>query len=122
MLEDRKLAENPDYKRILRIAIVTARNAPSHERVVTTLKDWGVSPDECFFLGGMEKPRVLSILKPHVFFDDQRSHLQSPAGDLPMVHVPFGVANRGLSTTLSPLATPVQEPEDTGAAGAIQPV
>lgn len=36
---------------------------------------------------------VLSILKPHVFFDDQRSQLQSPADDLPMVHVPFGVAN-----------------------------
>jgi len=90
--------------------------------VVTTLKDWGVSPDECFFLGGMEKPRVLSILKPHVFFDDQRSHLQSPAGDLPMVHVPFGVANRGRSTTLSPLDTPVQEQDDTGVAGAIQPV
>ena len=94
MLEDRKLAEDPTYQRILRIAIVTARNAPSHERVVTTLKDWGVSPDECFFLGGMDKPRVLSILKPHVFFDDQRTHLQSPAGNLPMVHVPFGVANR----------------------------
>ncbi|MGE8313920.1 MAG: 5'-nucleotidase, partial [Pseudomonas putida] len=119
---DRKLAENPDYKRILRIAIVTARNAPSHERVVTTLKDWGVSPDECFFLGGMEKPRVLSILKPHVFFDDQRSHLQSPAGDLPMVHVPFGVANRARSTTRSPLDTPVQQQDDTGVAGAIQPV
>lgn len=42
----------------------------------------------------MDKPRVLSILKPHVFFDDQRTHLQSPAGNLPMVHVPFGVANR----------------------------
>ena len=101
MLEDRKLAEDPNYKRILRIAIVTARNAPSHERVVTTLKDWGVSPDECFFLGGMEKPRVLSILKPHVFFDDQRTHLQSPAGNLPMVHVPFGVANRHATPKLS---------------------
>lgn len=94
-LEQRRLAQDPDYSRILRIAIVTARNAPSHERVVTTLKEWGVSPDESFFLGGMEKSRVLSILKPHMFFDDQRSHLSSPAGDLPLVHVPFGVANRG---------------------------
>ncbi|MER2299023.1 MAG: 5'-nucleotidase, partial [Pseudomonas sp.] len=93
-LEDRKLAEDPQYKRILRIAIVTARNAPAHERVVTTLKNWGVSPDESFFLGGMEKARVLQILKPHMFFDDQRSHLFSAAGDLPMVHVPFGIANK----------------------------
>lgn len=29
-----------------------------------------------------------------MFFDDQRSHLTSVAGDLPMVHVPFGVANK----------------------------
>ena len=109
MLEDRKLAEDPTYKRILRIAIVTARNAPSHERVVTTLKDWGVSPDECFFLGGMEKPRVLSILKPHVFFDDQRTHLQSPAGNLPMVHVPFGVANKNATLQRSQAAVPPAE-------------
>lgn len=93
-LEDDELAKNPDYQRILRIAIITARNAPSHERLVTTLKDWGVSPDESFFLGGMDKTRVLQILKPHMFFDDQRSHLDSAAEDLPMVHVPFGVANR----------------------------
>lgn len=93
-LEDRLLKENPDYKKILRIAIITARSAPSHERVVTTLKEWGVSADESFFLGGMEKARILSVLKPHMFFDDQRSHLKSSAGDIPMVHIPFGVANK----------------------------
>lgn len=96
-LEDKKIKEEPSYNKILRIAIVTARNAPSHERVVTTLKSWGVSADESFFLGGMEKSRVLTILRPHMFFDDQRSHLESPAGDIPMVHVPFGVANHRIS-------------------------
>ncbi|TFW25568.1 5'-nucleotidase [Duganella callida] len=85
---------DPGYKKILRIAIVTARSAPAHERVVTTLKSWGVSANETFFLGGMEKARVLSILKPHMFFDDQLGHLQAPAGNIPMVHVPFGIANR----------------------------
>lgn len=93
-LEEKRLKEEPEYKKILRISIVTARNAPAHERVVTTLKEWGVSADESFFLGGMEKSRVLSILKPHMFFDDQRSHLESAAGDIPMVHVPFGIANK----------------------------
>lgn len=92
-LEERRLREEPEYKKILRISIVTARNAPSHERVVTTLKSWGVSADESFFLGGMEKARILSIMRPHIFFDDQKSHLFSPAGDIPMVHVPFGIAN-----------------------------
>jgi 5'-nucleotidase len=93
MEEDAQLAD-PGYKKILRIAIITARSAPAHERVVTTLKSWGVSANETFFLGGMEKARVLSIFKPHIFFDDQLSHLKSPAGNIPMVHVPFGIANR----------------------------
>ena len=93
-LEERCQKEDPHYQKILRISIVTARNAPSHERVVTTLKDWGVSVDEAFFLGGMEKSRVLTILKPHMFFDDQRSHLVAPNEDLPMVHIPFGIANK----------------------------
>jgi len=93
-IEEKKLKGDPKYKKILRIAIVTARNAPAHERVVTTLKSWGVSPDESFFLGGMQKSRILTILKPHMFFDDQRSHLESPAENIPMVHIPFGIANR----------------------------
>jgi len=93
-LEEDAQRADPAYKKILRIAIITARSAPSHERVVTTLKSWGVSANETFFLGGMEKARVLSVFRPHMFFDDQLSHLQSPAGNIPMVHIPFGIANR----------------------------
>jgi 5'-nucleotidase len=110
-LEEKRCKEDPEYKKILRIAIVTARNAPAHERVVTTLKEWGVSPDESFFLGGMQKSRILTVLKPHMFFDDQRSHLESPAGDIPMVHIPFGIANRNLT---SHSTGPAQESAQTG--------
>jgi 5'-nucleotidase len=43
----------------------------------------------------MEKARVLSVFKPHIFFDDQLTHLKAaPGGTIPMVHVPFGIANR----------------------------
>ncbi len=100
-LEERELNNNKNYKKILRIAIITARNAPSHERVVTTLKNWGVSADESFFLGGMEKSRILTIMRPHMFFDDQLTHLQSPAGNIPMVHVPFGIANKHVNSHLT---------------------
>ena len=94
-LEDRAQRRDPGYRKIVRIAIITARNAPSHERVVTTLKSWGVSADETFFLGGMDKARVLSVFRPHIFFDDQLTHLKAaPGGTIPMVHVPFGIANR----------------------------
>ncbi len=92
-LENQRAKDDPSYQKILRIAIVTARNAPAHERVTTTLKAWGVSPDETFFLGGMDKSRILSILRPHMFFDDQLGHLQPSAENIPMVHIPFGVSN-----------------------------
>ncbi len=92
-LEAGLAAGQPEYRRLLRVAIVTARSAPSHERMIHTLKSWGVSANETFFLGGMEKARVLNVFKPHIFFDDQLSHLQSPGISTPMVHVPFGVAN-----------------------------
>ncbi|MCF6363480.1 MAG: 5'-nucleotidase [Gammaproteobacteria bacterium] len=92
-LEDKALADDSSYQRIIRTAIVTARSAPTHERVITTLEEWGVSPNEVFFLGGMDKGRILKVMKPHIFFDDQKSHFKSAAGTIPMVHIPYGVAN-----------------------------
>lgn len=90
--EERKIA-SPSYNRRVHVAIVTARNAPSHERVVKTLKSWGVRVNDAFFLGGIEKAKVLRVLKPHIFFDDQLGHLQGAADEVPSVHVPFGLVN-----------------------------
>ncbi len=92
-LERELLIHNPQHTKILSVSIVTARGAPAHERVLTTLRDWGVETDEAFFLGGMEKLRILQVLKPHIFFDDQLSHLHAGQATIPMVHIPFGVAN-----------------------------
>ena len=91
-LERNKQDEDPNYNRLLRTAIVTARNAPAHERVVFTLISMGIEVDEVFFMGGIEKARLLNILKPHIFFDDQKSHLEN-IEDIAGVHIPFGVAN-----------------------------
>ena len=91
-LESKRSEEDPAYKRLLRIAIVTARSAPAHERMINTLKSWGISVDEAFFLGGIEKKRILEIMKPHIFFDDQMVHLEH-MDKIPLVHIPFGIAN-----------------------------
>ena len=61
----------------VRIAIVTARNAPSDLRVIKTLRHWGVYVDEAFFLGGLEKSKILKSFKAHIFFDDQDVHLNT---------------------------------------------
>jgi len=93
-LEAKNSEENKSYKKILRTAIITARNAPSHERAINTLEDWGVTVDEMFFMGGVEKKRVLEVLKPHIFIDDQISHLDQEIKNITLVHIPFGVANQ----------------------------
>ena len=80
---------------MLRIAIITARNAPAHERLIKTLSEAGIDADELFLLGGIEKKLVLDVLKPHIFFDDQIGHLQPASASTPCVHVPFGIANYG---------------------------
>jgi len=93
-LENKKHDADNEYKKVLRTAIVTARNAPSHERAINTLKKWGVTVDEMFLLGGIEKKRVLDILKPHIYFDDQMVHLDPKLSKIPLVHIPFGIVNK----------------------------
>ena len=86
--------KNPAHQPVLRTAIITARSAPAHERLIRTLREWGVSADETLFLGGIEKRRFLEQLKPHIFFDDQMRHLMSAQANTPSVHIPFGIINR----------------------------
>lgn len=96
-----KLAELQKHQRmepqadrtIVRTALITARNAPSHERVITTLRRWGIFTDEVFFLGGIEKRRILEVFRPHIFFDDQIVHLEGAQAATACVHVPFGTSN-----------------------------
>lgn len=91
--EIEKKEQNPDYHSKIRIAVCTARNAPAHKRVVTTLREWDIRVDEAFFLGGMNKSRVLESYRPHIFFDDQTIHIESISKRFPSVHVLYGVTN-----------------------------
>lgn len=73
----------------IRIAIVTARNAPSHMRVIKTLRKWGVYVDEAYFLGGLSKDKVLEAFGAHIFFDDQEVHLEAASTKVPSGKVPY---------------------------------
>lgn len=72
-----------------KIAIVTARNSPAHERVIKTLRAWGVRADAAFFLGGVGKAAVLRAYGAHIFFDDQEAHLAPAALHTPCALVPY---------------------------------
>lgn len=93
LAEENRKKTDPNYKNRLRVSIVTARNAPSHERAINTLKSWGVMANDAFFLGGVEKRLVLDVLQPHIFFDDQSRHLATASEVAPSVHIPFGITN-----------------------------
>lgn len=92
--ELQKEREIEGYQSKLRIALCTARGAPAIQRVVTTLRDADIRLDEAFFLGGIEKDRVLSEYKPHMFFDDQQVHIKRVSDKFPSVHIPYGIANK----------------------------
>ena len=69
--------------------MVTARNAPAHERVIRTLREWNVRIDEAFFLGGLEKSKVLEAFGAHIFFDDQPAHVDPASKHVPAARVPY---------------------------------
>ena len=77
----------------IRTALVTARSAPAHERVIRTLRAWDVRVDESLFLGGLEKGMFLKAYGADVFFDDQPSHCDSARSHVATGHVPHGVAH-----------------------------
>ncbi|MEV6835209.1 5'-nucleotidase [Streptomyces sp. NPDC051133] len=91
--EEERRTRDPGYGLRVSVSIVTARNAPAHERAVRSLKQWGVRVNGAFFLGGIDKGAVMKVLDPHIFFDDQVTHLQSTSRTTPSVHIPFGKIN-----------------------------
>ncbi len=77
----------------IRTALVTARSAPAHERVIRTLREWGVRLDEALFLGGREKGPFLEAFGADIFFDDSPHNIDSARRHVAAGHVPHGVAN-----------------------------
>ena len=73
----------------IRTALVTARNAPAHERVVRTLRAWNVRIDEAFFLGGIQKSEILKAFDANIFFDDQATHTDPASKLVPAARVPY---------------------------------
>jgi len=78
----------------IRTALVTARSAPAHERVIKTLRDWDIRIDEALFLGGMKKAEFLKSFEADVFFDDQSIHCDAASELVATGHVPHGIANQ----------------------------
>lgn len=77
----------------IRTALVTARSAPAHERVITTLRAWNIRIDEALFLGGLNKTDFLTAFGADFFFDDQTRFCDLASPYVATGHVPHGVRN-----------------------------
>ncbi|MFS0699578.1 5'-nucleotidase [Cellulomonas sp. 179-A 4D5 NHS] len=112
-----------DYKPRVRLALVTARQAPAHERAVRTLRSWAVEVNDAFFLGGVRKAHVLAVLRPHIYFDDQINHLQHARATVASVLVPYAARassepQNDADADLSPQAASAPERGEAGLGGA----
>lgn len=85
--------EFPEDQCPIRTALVTARSAPAHERVIRTLREWNIRLDESLFLGGLDKSGFLEAFAADVFFDDQTGHCEQARDVVATGHVPHGVSN-----------------------------
>ncbi len=86
-------SDYPADRSPIRTALITARSAPAHERVVRTLRAWDIRIDEAVFLGGLDKGEFLQSFGADIFFDDQSGHCESARRFVATGHVPHGAAN-----------------------------
>lgn len=85
--------EYPANECPIRIALVTARGVEAHERVLRTLREWGVHVDEALFTGGQAKGPLLDAFGADMFFDDAMKNVENAADFVVSGHVPNGVRN-----------------------------
>ncbi|XP_061116419.1 cytosolic 5'-nucleotidase 1A-like isoform X2 [Conger conger] len=72
--------------------LVTSRNPLiSGTRALKTLTTWQVDISQAFFVSRAPKASLLATIRPHIFFDDKRTHIDK-ARELGVIsaHVPYG--------------------------------
>ncbi|XP_030574950.1 cytosolic 5'-nucleotidase 1A-like [Archocentrus centrarchus] len=75
----KKLHNKDLYKNCpIRTYLVTSRGAGCDGyRALNTLHTWGLELDEAVLLGGSKKGPTLEKIRPHIFFDDQKCHVDA---------------------------------------------
>jgi 5'-nucleotidase len=86
-------SQYPEQGNPIRTALITARGAPAHERVIRTLRAWNIRIDEVLFLGGKDKGEFLKAFDADIYFDDQKKHCISTQAHVATGHVPHGINN-----------------------------
>ena len=94
LIQIRRLCVKSDGTSRVRITIVTARNAPAHERVIRTLRRWDALFDEAHFVGHRAKARFLAAAGAHIFFDDREANVKDASRLISAGLVPCALTSR----------------------------
>ena len=94
LIQIRRLCVKSDGTSRVRITIVTARNAPAHERVIRTLRRWDAPFDEAHFVGHRAKSRFLAAAGAHIFFDDREANVKDASRLISAGLVPCALTSR----------------------------
>lgn len=94
--------EYPEGEAPLKIGLFTARGIPAQERVLKTLRSWGITIDVAAFCGGLPKGPFLEAFEADIFFDDTLKHCESAASSrIAAGHVVSGIANEVRTSALA---------------------
>jgi len=77
----------------IKTALVTARGINTQERVLRTLRTWGIELDEIVFAAGKAKGPILEAFQADIFFDDTVRNCDSAQAFVATGHVPHGIMN-----------------------------
>jgi len=94
LIQIRRLCVKSDGTSRVRLTIVTARNAPAHERVIRTLRRWDAPFDEAHFVGHRAKARFLAAAGAHIFFDDREANVKDASRLISAGLVPCALTSR----------------------------
>jgi 5'-nucleotidase len=89
-----KYLPGPEELSPLKLAIITARSGDAIQRVVNTLKLWGVYIHEIHFLGGLSKDKILEAAAVDFFCDDSEAHLVPASKKVPTGKVPYATGSK----------------------------
>jgi 5'-nucleotidase len=104
---------NPDDSPV-RVALITDRNFPAHERALRTLRAWNVRIDEAHLLGGVAKPDFLTAFRAHIFFDDREEYCRAASTRVPtgQVYMPAATFVQEETVTISLQPSDTSSSED----------
>src|SRR5204862_224019 len=93
VLVNKLLRLNRPHKQYVEVILLSRNSADTGLRVMNSIKHHGLDITRAAFTKGEPTSRYVPAFGAHIFFDDQRTHIDSASRHVASGHVPHGIAN-----------------------------